>query len=383
MKIHEYQAREFFKKYGIPVSSGEVADTPDKAKKIAENIGKPVVVKAQVHVGGRGKAGGVKLAKTPEETYEVASKILSMDIKGLKVKKVLVAQAVEIESEAYLGVVVDRRSKRPVVMVSPAGGVEIEEVARETPEKIYKLTVDPAYGLFSHQARDLGYKLYGNPKYASKVGDVLMRLYRLFMETDASLAEINPFVVTKESELLAIDSKINFDDNSLFRHPGYEELKDLTEDEMVEEEAKKKGLSFIKLEGDIGCVVNGAGLAMSTMDVIKHFGGEPANFLDVGGSSNPEKVMNAIDIIMRDKNVRVIWFNIFGGITRCDDIAVGLVKALKNMEVNVPIAVRLIGTNEEEGRRLLKESGLTIHSVSTMSEGAKKAIELAHTKEER
>ncbi|MCD6399379.1 ADP-forming succinate--CoA ligase subunit beta [candidate division WOR-3 bacterium] len=383
MKIHEYQAREFFKKYGIPVSSGEVADSPDKAKKIAESIGKPVVVKAQVHVGGRGKAGGVKLAKTPEETYKVASTILGMDIKGLKVKKVLVAQAVRIESEAYLGVVVDRRSKRPVVMVSPAGGVEIEEVARETPEKIFKLIVDPAYGLLPHQARDLGYKLYRNPGLASKVGDVLMRLYRLFMETDASLAEINPFVVTKQGELLAIDSKINFDDNSLFRHPDYEELKDLTEDEKVEEEAKKKGLSFIKLEGDIGCVVNGAGLAMATMDVIKYFGGEPANFLDVGGSSNPEKVMNAMDIITREENVRVIWFNIFGGITRCDDIATGLVTALKNMEVNVPIVVRLTGTNEEEGRRLLKESGLTIHSVSTMSEGAKRSIGLAHRKGER
>ncbi|MCD6277344.1 ADP-forming succinate--CoA ligase subunit beta, partial [candidate division WOR-3 bacterium] len=277
MKIHEYQAREIFKRYGIPVSNGDVAETPEQAYDIAKKIGKKVVVKAQVLVGGRGKAGGVKLAHNPEDAKEKASEILGMEIKGLKVERVFVAEAVNIAHEAYLGVVIDRRTKRPVVMVSPAGGVEIEEVAKETPEKIFKKVVDPAYGLLPHQARELTFNLYDDKKKVFKAADILMRLYTLFMETDASLAEINPFVVTDAGELIALDSKINFDDNAIFRHPEYEDMKDLTPDEKVEEEAKKKGLSFIKLEGNIGCVVNGAGLAMATMDVIKHFGGEPAN----------------------------------------------------------------------------------------------------------
>ena len=382
MKIHEYQAREIFKKYGIPVSNGDVADTPEQAYDIAKKIGKRVVVKAQVLVGGRGKAGGVKLADTPEDAKEKASEILGMEIKGLKVEKVFVAEAVNIAHEAYLGVVIDRRTKRPVVMVSPAGGVEIEEVAKETPEKIFKKVVDPAYGLLPHQARELTFNLYDDKKKVFKAADILMRLYRLFMETDASLAEINPFVVTDSGDLIAIDSKINFDDNAIFRHPDYEGMKDLTPDEKVEEEAKKKGLSFIKLEGNIGCVVNGAGLAMATMDVIKHFGGEPANFLDVGGSSNPEKVKAAMDIILRDKNVKSIWFNIFGGITRCDDIATGLVEALKGSDVDIPIIVRLTGTNEDKGREILRDSGIKLHLVETMSEGAKMAIQLAGGGEE-
>ncbi len=382
MKIHEYQAREIFKKYGIPVSNGDVAETPEQAYDIAKKIGKRVVVKAQVLVGGRGKAGGVKLADTPEDAKEKASEILEMEIKGLKVEKVFVAEAVNIAHEAYLGVVIDRRTKRPVVMVSPAGGVEIEEVAKETPEKIFKKVVDPAYGLLPHQARELTFNLYDDKKKVFKAADILMRLYRLFMETDASLAEINPFVVTDSGDLIAIDSKINFDDNAIFRHPDYEGMKDLTPDEKVEEEAKKKGLSFIKLEGNIGCVVNGAGLAMATMDVIKHFGGEPANFLDVGGSSNPEKVKAAMDIILRDKNVKSIWFNIFGGITRCDDIATGLVEALKGSDVDIPIIVRLTGTNEDKGREILRDSGIKLHLVETMSEGAKMAIQLAGGGEE-
>jgi len=382
MKIHEYQAREIFKKYGIPVSNGDVAETPEQAYDIAKKIGKRVVVKAQVLVGGRGKAGGVKLADTPEDAKEKASEILGMEIKGLKVEKVFVAEAVNIAHEAYLGVVIDRRTKRPVVMVSPAGGVEIEEVAKETPEKIFKKVVDPAYGLLPHQARELTFNLYDDKKKVFKAADILMRLYRLFMETDASLAEINPFVVTDSGDLIAIDSKINFDDNAIFRHPDYEGMKDLTPDEKVEEEAKKKGLSFIKLEGNIGCVVNGAGLAMATMDVIKHFGGEPANFLDVGGSSNPEKVKAAMDIILRDKNVKSIWFNIFGGITRCDDIATGLVEALKGSDIDIPIIVRLTGTNEDKGREILRDSGIKLHLVETMSEGAKMAIQLAGGGEE-
>ena len=382
MKIHEYQAREIFKRYGIPVSNGDVAETPEQAYDIAKKIGKKVVVKAQVLVGGRGKAGGVKLAHNPEDAKEKASEILGMEIKGLKVERVFVAEAVNIAHEAYLGVVIDRRTKRPVVMVSPAGGVEIEEVAKETPEKIFKKVVDPAYGLLPHQARELTFNLYDDKKKVFKAADILMRLYTLFMETDASLAEINPFVVTDAGELIALDSKINFDDNAIFRHPEYEGMKDLTPDEKVEEDAKKKGLSFIKLEGNIGCVVNGAGLAMATMDVIKHFGGEPANFLDVGGSSNPEKVKAAMDIILRDKNVKSIWFNIFGGITRCDDIATGLVEALKGSDIDIPIVVRLTGTNEEKGREILRDSGIKLHLVETMSEGAKMAIQLAGGGEE-
>jgi len=382
MKIHEYQAREIFKRYGIPVSNGDVAETPEQAYDIAKKIGKKVVVKAQVLIGGRGKAGGVKLAHNPEDAKEKASEILGMKIKGLKVERVFVAEAVNIAHEAYLGVVIDRRTKRPVVMVSPAGGVEIEEVAKETPEKIFKKVVDPAYGLLPHQARELTFNLYDDKKKVFKAADILMRLYTLFMETDASLAEINPFVVTDAGELIALDSKINFDDNAIFRHPEYEGMKDLTPDEKVEEDAKKKGLSFIKLEGNIGCVVNGAGLAMATMDVIKHFGGEPANFLDVGGSSNPEKVKAAMDIILRDKNVKSIWFNIFGGITRCDDIATGLVEALKGSDIDIPIVVRLTGTNEEKGREILRDSGIKLHLVETMSEGAKMAIQLAGGGEE-
>ena len=382
MKIHEYQAREIFKRYGIPVSNGDVAETPEQAYDIAKKIGKRVVVKAQVLVGGRGKAGGVKLAHNPEDAKEKASEILGMEIKGLKVERVFVAEAVNIAHEAYLGVVIDRRTKRPVVMVSPAGGVEIEEVAKETPEKIFKKVVDPAYGLLPHQARELTFNLYDDKKMVFRAADILMRLYTLFMETDASLAEINPFVVTDAGELIALDSKINFDDNAIFRHPEYEGMKDLTPDEKVEEDAKKKGLSFIKLEGNIGCVVNGAGLAMATMDVIKHFGGEPANFLDVGGSSNPEKVKAAMDIILRDKNVKSIWFNIFGGITRCDDIATGLVEALKGSDIDIPIVVRLTGTNEEKGREILRDSGIKLHLVETMSEGAKMAIQLAGGGEE-
>jgi len=382
MKIHEYQAREIFKRYGIPVSNGDVAETPEQAYDIAKKIGKKVVVKAQVLIGGRGKAGGVKLAHNPEDAKEKASEILGMKIKGLKVERVFVAEAVNIAHEAYLGVVIDRRTKRPVVMVSPAGGVEIEEVAKETPEKIFKKVVDPAYGLLPHQARELTFNLYDDKKMVFRAADILMRLYTLFMETDASLAEINPFVVTDAGELIALDSKINFDDNAIFRHPEYEGMKDLTPDEKVEEDAKKKGLSFIKLEGNIGCVVNGAGLAMATMDVIKHFGGEPANFLDVGGSSNPEKVKAAMDIILRDKNVKSIWFNIFGGITRCDDIATGLVEALKGSDIDIPIVVRLTGTNEEKGREILRDSGIKLHLVETMSEGAKMAIQLAGGGEE-
>lgn len=375
MKIHEYQAREFFVKFGISVPEADVARTKEDVFKIAKKIGSKVVIKAQVQVGGRGKAGGVKLASTPEEAKEIGEKILNMEIKGLKVKNVFVMKAVDIKNESYIGIIVDRRTKRPVIMVSPAGGVDIEEVAKKTPEKIFKITVDPLYGLFSHQARELASKLFDDFNLINKTTEIIMKLYRLFIDTDASIAEINPFVLTKSGELLAIDSKINFDDNALFRHPEYESLKDLSKDEMIEEEAKKVGLSFIKLNGNIGCVVNGAGLAMATMDVIKYFGGEPANFLDVGGSSNPEKVKYAMNILLNDKNVKSIWFNIFGGITRCDDIANGLVEALKGIELNIPIVVRIKGTNEELAKEIIKDSKLQIIFADSMSDGAKKAIE--------
>lgn len=375
MKIHEYQAKEIFRDYTIPVQRGGVAYQAEEARKIAEEIGKPVVIKAQVLVGGRGKAGGIKIAGTPEEAEKITARILGMTIKGITVEKVLVAEAIDIESEAYLGIIVDRNSKKPVVMVSSAGGVDIEEVARETPEKIYKFAVDLSTGLLSHQARELGFKIYDNPGIAIKCSNVLIKLYQAFIESDASLAEINPFVVAKSGEVWALDAKINIDDNGLYRHKKIESMREVTAEEAVEIEAKGKGLSYIKLWGNIGCVVNGAGLAMATMDLIKRYGGEPANFLDIGGSSSPEKVTNAMDILLRDKNVKTVFFNIFGGITRCDDVANGIVEATSKMQINMPIVVRLTGTNEDMARKILASTELI--SVHSMAEGAKKAIELA------
>jgi succinyl-CoA synthetase beta subunit len=376
MKIHEYQAKEIFRKYGIPVPPGEMAETPEQAKDIAQKIGKPVMIKAQVHVGGRGKAGGIKSAQNPDEAYEKAKNILGMDIKGLKVKKVLVTESKEISSEAYIGIIVDRRSKKPVIMVSPAGGIDIEEVARNTPEKISKLEVDPLLGLQAYQARNLAFKLYSNLKTCNQTIPVIMKLYYAFWDEDCSLAEINPFITTPEGEVWALDAKINIDDNGLERHPEIEAMRDLDSEEQGENEARKMGLSFVKLDGNIGCVVNGAGLAMATMDLVKHFGAEPANFLDIGGSSNPEKVMTAMRIITRDQNVKAILFNIFGGITRCDDVANGIVAALREFKPKVPIAVRLTGTNEDKGREILKQVGLS--ATSSMEEVVRKAIELSN-----
>jgi succinyl-CoA synthetase beta subunit len=376
MKIHEYQAKEIFRKYGIPVPPGEMAETPEQAKEIAQKIGKPVMIKAQVHVGGRGKAGGIKSAQNPDEAYEKAKNILGMDIKGLKVKKVLVTENKEIASEAYLGIIVDRRTKKPVIMVSPAGGIDIEEVAKNTPEKIFKLEVDPLLGLQAYQARNLAFKLYANPKTCNQTVPVIMRLYWAFWDEDCSLAEINPFITTPEGEVWALDAKINIDDNGLERHPEIEAMRDLDSEESGENEARKMGLSFVKLDGNIGCVVNGAGLAMATMDLVKHFGAEPANFLDIGGSSNPEKVMTAMRIITRDQNVKAILFNIFGGITRCDDVANGIVAALKEFKLKVPIVVRLTGTNEDKAREILKQVGLS--ATSSMEEVVRKAIELSN-----
>jgi succinyl-CoA synthetase beta subunit len=376
MKIHEYQAKEIFRKYGIPVPPGEMAETPEQAKEIAQKIGKPVMIKAQVHVGGRGKAGGIKSAQNAEEAYEKAKNILGMDIKGLKVKKVLVTESKEIASEAYIGIIVDRRTKKPVIMVSPAGGIDIEEVAKKTPEKIFKLEVDPLLGLQAYQARNLAFKLYSNPKTCNQTVPVIMKLYWAFWDEDCSLAEINPFITTPEGEVWALDAKINIDDNGLERHPQIEAMRDLDSEEPGENEARKMGLSFVKLDGNIGCVVNGAGLAMATMDLVKHFGAEPANFLDIGGSSNPEKVMTAMRIITRDQNVKAILFNIFGGITRCDDVANGIVAALKEFKPKVPIVVRLTGTNEDKAREILKQVGLS--ATSSMEEVVRKAIELSN-----
>jgi len=375
MKIHEYQAKEIFRRYGIPIQAGEVATTPEDAKGIAEKLGKPVMIKAQVLVGGRGKAGGIKYAENPDKAFEFAKEILGMEIKGILVKKVLVTEAADISSEAYIGVIVDRRSKKPVIMVSAAGGIDIEEVARQTPEKIFKLEVDPLLGLHPFQARQLGSKIYSDFKIASKTADVIMKLYKAFWENDCSLAEINPFITTPKGEVWALDAKINIDDSGLDRHPELEKLRDLDSDEKSEIEAREKGLSFVKLNGNIGCIVNGAGLAMATMDLVEHFGAEPANFLDIGGSSNPEKVLNAMRIILRDKNVKAILFNIFGGITRCDDVATGIVSAVKELKPTVPIVVRLTGTNENKARKILEEINLT--ATSSMVDVVKKAIEVS------
>jgi succinyl-CoA synthetase beta subunit len=375
MKIHEYQAKEIFRKYGMPVPPGKVATRPEQARKIAQEIGRPVMIKSQVHVGGRGKAGGIKYAKDPEEAYQVANQILGMDIKGLTVKKILVTEACDIKSEAYVGVIVDRANKMPVMMVSPAGGIDIEEVAAKTPEKIMKLHVDPLLGLQPFQAKRLASFVYKDPKIVKQAIRIILALYKAFWEAEASLAEINPLVVTGDGEVWAIDAKINIDDNGLFRNPEIAKMRDLSAEDRSETEAKDADLSFVKLDGNIGCIVNGAGLAMATMDLVKHFGAEPANFLDIGGSSSPEKVLNAMKIILRDKKVRAILINIFGGITRCDDVANGIVWAVKELKPKVPIVVRLTGTNEEIARKILEEINLT--ATTSMEEVVKKAIEVA------
>ncbi|HUP20669.1 MAG TPA: ADP-forming succinate--CoA ligase subunit beta [Gemmatimonadota bacterium] len=375
MKIHEYQARQVFRDRGLPVPPDRVCATPEEAEAAARELGGPVVIKAQVHVGGRGKAGGVKLAKDPAEAKEKAAAILGMDIKGLTVQQVLVAPAVGIAEEAYAGVIVDRATQRPVMMASAAGGVDIEEVARETPEKIVKVAVDPRFGLLPHQGMALGFALYDDLRLVRSAADVFRRLYGAFLDVDASLAEVNPLVVTEDGDLLAIDAKIVLDDNALFRHPDLEEMRDPAAEDPAEQEAREAGLSYVKLDGDIGCIVNGAGLAMATMDLIKYYGAEPANFLDIGGSSNPEKVVAAMRIITSDPNVKAILFNIFGGITRCDDVANGIVAAMERIEVSVPIAIRLTGTNEEEALAILDGAGLP--ATRSMDEVVQKAIELA------
>ena len=375
MKIHEYQARNLFRKYGIPVPDGVVCHTAEEVEKEVPNSDKLRVVKAQVHVGGRGKAGGVKLAKTKAEAVEKAREILGMDIKGLTVEKVLVADAVDIEKEFYVGLINDRNTKSVTLMASAEGGVEIEEVAKTSPEKIIKMTIDPTMGLMDWQARKVALKLFSEPKEVRQAAAILVKLYQLYTETDSSLAEINPLVLTPDKQVLAIDGKMNFDDNALYRQKEILAMREVSEDEQKEIDANEKGLSYVKLDGNIGCMVNGAGLAMATMDMIKLYGGEPANFLDIGGSSNPQKVVDAMSILLSDKNVTSVMINIFGGITRCDDVAKGLVTALEEIKTEVPIVIRLSGTNAKEGLEIIKDYGLP--TVSTMSEAAQKAIELS------
>ncbi|HSL68608.1 MAG TPA: ADP-forming succinate--CoA ligase subunit beta, partial [Longimicrobiales bacterium] len=355
MNIHEYQARDLLKAHGVPVPEGGVASSPEGARRLAERFGRKVVIKAQVHAGGRGKAGGVKLADTPDDAFLHASKILGMAIKGLTVQKVLVAPAEEIASEAYVGIIVDRKTKRPVVMVSAEGGIDIEEVAARNPAAIHRLVVDPRYGLQAFEAYELATRLYHDLPQQRACAKILGQLYRAFVDTGASLAEINPLVTTPNGEVKALDAKINIDDNELFRRPHIEELRDTSAEPATETQARAAGLTFIKLDGNIGAVVNGAGLAMATMDLIKYYGGEPANFLDIGGSSNPQKVVDALNIVTSDLNVRVILFNIFGGITRCDDVANGIVEATRRTELKVPIVIRLTGTNDQQAVEILEK----------------------------
>ncbi|MEO0069822.1 MAG: ADP-forming succinate--CoA ligase subunit beta [candidate division WOR-3 bacterium] len=378
MKIHEYQAKEIFSSAGIAVPREKVATTPQEAKTIAQELGLPVVIKAQVLVGGRGKAGGVKRVNRLEDVEPIARQILGMNIKGLKVQKVLVSECVDIRAEYYLGITIDRSARKPVLLASAAGGVEIEEVAKTTPEKILKTEIDPLLGLFPFQARNIGMRLFNDAKLAGQFATFAQKLYRLFVERDCSLVEINPLVLTGSGSLLALDAKINFDDNALFRHPEQEALRDLAGEEPIEIEAKKSGLSYIKLSGNVGCVVNGAGLAMATMDLIKRFGGEPANFLDVGGSSSPDKMALAMRIILSDPNVKAILVNIFGGITRCDDIAQGLIIARKAVDIKVPVIARLVGTNADKAQKLLENS--PVLWAKTMSQAVKLAV--AKAKEE-
>jgi succinyl-CoA synthetase beta subunit len=376
MNIHEYQAKEIFRAAGIPVPVGEVATTPAEVRAIAARYGVPVVVKAQVHAGGRGKAGGIKLAADAAEAEEKAKKILGMEIKGLTVRKVLVTPASDISHEYYLGIVLDRAAGRPLVMVSREGGIDIEEVAKTNPGALVKEHFDTEPGLRAFQARQLAFAIEPEPAIARQIADVLMKLAKCFVEVDSSLAEINPLILTPEGKIIALDAKVNLDDNGLPLHPGLEALRDRTAETSNEAAAREIGLSYIKLDGSIGCVVNGAGLAMATMDLVKHFGGSPANFLDIGGSSSPDKVITAIRIITEDPLVKVILFNIFGGITRCDDVASGLVRALDATKVKLPIVVRLTGTNEDKAREILRSvQGVT--PAATMDEAVQRAVELA------
>jgi succinyl-CoA synthetase beta subunit len=373
MRLQEYQSKRIFARYGIPVPKGDVATSPDEARRIAERLGVPVAVKAQVLVGGRGKAGGIRIAKSPKEAEEVATEILGMELRGLTVRKVLVEEAAEIEKELYLGVVIDRAICLPVMMASSEGGIEIEEVAKRFPERIFKARIDPFLGLLDYQSRELAYGPGLEKELVNEFSRIAKGLYQAFSDCDASLAEINPLAVTEEGRLVGLDAKMVLDDNSLFRHPDLEKLRE--DEEPSEREAREHGISYVKLEGDIGCMVNGAGLAMATMDIVNLYGGMPANFLDIGGGARAERVAAALRIILSDPDVKVVLINIFGGITRCDEVARGILSALDEVPTELPIIARLVGTNEEEGRRILSDA--EVFTAATMEEAAKKAVELS------
>src|SRR5207302_2831719 len=386
MKIHEYQAKELLKKFNLPVPRGIVAQSPEAAYAAAKELAcAPVVVKAQIHAGGRGKGGGVKLAKSADETRELARQMLGMKLvthqtgpEGREVRVLLIEEGLPIDKEFYLGIVLDRASGRSVFMASAAGGMDIEEVAAKSPEKIFKETIDPAVGFRPFQARKLAFALGLPNELISQAAKFMQALYQAYESMDASLLEINPFLLTKDNRLIALDAKVNFDDNALFRHPDYKNLRDLNEEEPLEIEASKFDLNYIKLDGTIGCMVNGAGLAMATMDIIKLAGGEPANFLDVGGGANAEQIKNAFRILMSDDAVKAVLINIFGGILRCDVLAQGVIAAVQDLGVPVPIVIRMEGTNVDEGKRLLKESGMNFTTADSMDEAAAKVVTLAH-----
>lgn len=379
MKVHEYQAKGFFEQYGVPVDKHFLCRTPDEAVEAYRQLGGGrAVVKAQVHTGGRGKAGGVKLGASADDIRKNAEAILGMQIKGYTVDRVLVSEAVDIASEYYVSILVDRKSKCPMMMLSRSGGMDIEQVAKETPEKIEKIIIDPTIGMADFKANEAAWKLFDDKAQVKQAAKIFKALYRLFVEKDASLVEINPLVLLKDGTLKAIDAKMTFDNNALFRHPDVKACFEPDEDEKKEQWAKDHGFSYVNLGGKIGCMVNGAGLAMATMDMIKLYGGEPANFLDIGGSSNPEKIVEAMKLLLSDKHVNTILINIFGGITRCDDVAKGLLEALDIIKTDIPIVIRLTGTNEAEGREILKGTHFTV--ATTMADAGHKAVEISNNR---
>ena len=382
MKIHEYQAKQILSRYGVKIPEGKVANNPPEAFEIAKKLGGTVAVKAQIHAGGRGKGGGIKIAKNPEEAKEMASKLIGSKLvtpqtgdEGRVVQRVLIEEGLNIQREFYLGIVIDRSQQKLVFMASREGGVEIEEVARTSPDLILKETIQPGIGWQSFQARKIAFGLGLNAKMVGKASRLMSALYRAFEETDASMVEVNPLVLTEEGELYALDAKMSFDDNALDRHPEIVEMRDLSEEDPTEIEASRHRLSYIKLDGDVGCMVNGAGLAMATMDIIKMAGGSPANFLDVGGGANLEQVKNAFRILLLDENLKAVLINIFGGIVRCDVVAEGVVQAVKEEGVKVPVVVRLEGTNVEKGREILKDSGLDFLVATDMADAARKVVQ--------
>jgi succinyl-CoA synthetase beta subunit len=384
VKIHEYQAKAILARHGVPVPRGEVAHTPSEAAEIARRLGGTVVVKAQIHAGGRGKGGGVKLAKSADEAERLATQMIGMRLithqtgpEGRIVRRLLIEEGLQIARELYLGLVIDRAAERPVLMVSPAGGMEIEKVAAETPHLIFKAHIDPATGLLAFQARSLAFSLGLAGPTVAKAARLMAQIFEAFVATDASLVEINPLIVTASGDLLALDAKMNFDDNALFRHPDIKDLRDFDEEDPLEIEASKYSLNYIRLDGNIGCMVNGAGLAMATMDVIKLAGGEPANFLDVGGGATAEQIKNAVRILTSDHNVRAVFINIFGGILRCDILAEGLVAAVKELNVTLPIVIRMEGTNVDTGKRMLADSGLNFTTADAVDQAAEAVVKLA------